>query len=366
MTVSVLFEVTAAGHLVLACLCLRWFLRTRNRLLIIPLLLCLALIYDNAVIGAGRAIGTGALLELLSVPRYLIHAVLTPLLIPWARAVADRADVAWARSRRAKITTWALTACAIGLGVANDVIGLSLQPQQWAGTVRYSNIPAPETEALPVVITGVFVLVIAVALWLRHRYLPLLITAAIMTVAASLAANSLLLGNIGELIFVAGVVVTAHWVPRPPAIAPLPAGRITSATRVLGWIAFPLLIATTVSPSTGPSAGYDWAALAQAVYQVLLIIHAQLGVTTYGFPPKGNRLRRFHTGFGYANIPLLAAAQLLSFFTATTGLANLCSQLLLLTITVHVGVGVVFAIRRARRRRRSPAGSPTARARLVV
>ncbi|MGY0498970.1 hypothetical protein ACWZHB_10785 [Nocardia sp. FBN12] len=348
MTVSVLFELIAAGHLVLACLCMRWLARTGNKLLIIPMLLCLALLYDNAVIGAGRVIGAGEVLELVSVPRFAVHAVLTPLLIVWARAAADRAGVAWAGSRPAVATTWVLTVCSIGLALVNDVAGLSLQAQQWAGTLRYSNIPTPDSEALPVIITGVFVLVIGVGIWIRRRYSPLMITASIMTVAASLAASSPLLGNLGELILAAGLVGTAHWLARLPQTPPVPAGPITRLARRLGWIAFPLLIATSTIPTTEASTGNDLLAVAQAVYQVLLIIHAQLGITIYGLPPRGNRLRRFHTGFGYANIPLLAAGQLSALFSTTTGLAEFCTQALLITITAHVGIGTVFALRRKR------------------
>lgn len=348
MTVSVLFEVIALGHLVLACLCLRWLTSSGNRLLIIPMLLCLALVYDNAVIGGGRFIGAGEILELLSVPRFAVHAVLTPLLIPWARAAADRAGVSWAGSRSAVVTTWVLTGCSIGLALINDVAGLSLQAQHWAGTLRYSNVPAPDTEALPVIVTGVFVLVAGIGMWIRRRYAPLMVTASIMTVAASLATASPLLANGAELILAAGLVGTAHWLRRTPQTPSVPGTRLSQVARGIGWIAFPLLLATSAFPATEATGAYHLLALAQAVYQVLLISHAQLGITIYGLPPKGNRLRRFHTGFGYANLPLLAAGQLLALFPATTELADLCTLALLITITIHVGIGTVFALRRKR------------------
>ncbi|TLF76773.1 hypothetical protein [Nocardia cyriacigeorgica] len=345
MTVSMLFGLLAAGHLALAWLCVRRLRSDGNGLLIIPLLLCLALVYDNAVIGAGRVIGAGELLELMSVPRFAVHAVLAPLLISWARAAAERAGVSWARTRPAILTTWVLTGCAIAVGVVNDVIGLSLRPESWAGTLRYANVPAPDAEALPVVLTGLFVLVVGISLWVRRRYLPLLVAASVMTVAAS--SGSPFLANLGELVLSAGLVSTAQWLRRTPEAAPLPGARIARVTRTLGWIAFPPLVATTVLTST-PASDYTIVALAEAGYQILLVIHAQLGIALYGLPPKGSRLRRFHTGFGYANIPLVIASQLLTLFAATTALAKLLSVILLVSISFHVGIGIVFARRRRR------------------
>ncbi|MBF6179350.1 hypothetical protein [Nocardia otitidiscaviarum] len=118
-----------------------------------------------------------------------------------------------------------------------------------------------------------------------------------------------------------------------------------------------LTVAVPALPTIG---GFDSGTVAQAVYQILLVMHAQLGITTYGLPPKGNRLRRFHTAFGYANLPLLLAAQLLALFAATAAAADLLAGLLLLTITVHVGLGLVFALRRGRARAGIRPGPPAA------
>ncbi|MEV6071445.1 hypothetical protein AB0L82_33275 [Nocardia sp. NPDC052001] len=340
MMVSALFGVVSAGHLAVALWGAHRLRRNGNRLLIVPLLLCMALVYDNAVIAVGAALGPGAVLEVASIPRFAVHAVLTPTLILWAQTVACRAGVRWADSRAGTVIAWALALGSIAVAIVNDVVGLSLRPLWWAGTLRYANIPVPDTEALPVVITGVFVLVAGIGVWQRRRWLPMMLTAAVMTFAAAVAPESPLVGNMGELVLAAGLMGTAHWLRREPDTAALPATAVAKLTRRAGWIAFPALVVTTLWPGVGV------VALVQPVYEILLVVHAQLGITTFGLPPKGNRLRRFHTGFGYANIPLLAAGQLLGLFPPTRDLAAAVTWALLISITVHIGIGVVFALRR--------------------
>lgn len=90
------FAVTYAGLLVwgimLAARTGRW-LTPAN----IPLLVIAALVYDNLIIGIGRWIGEGALLEGLNLARFWIHAAITPLLVAWALHAIRRAGFGWAR-----------------------------------------------------------------------------------------------------------------------------------------------------------------------------------------------------------------------------------------------------------------------------
>lgn len=348
MTLSILFGAVAAGHLAVAGWATLRLCHGGNRLLIVPLALCLALLYDNAVIAAGAGLGPGPLLQTLSVPRFVVHAILTPTLIAWARAAAQRAGVGWAASRTGRSVAWTLTVTAMGIGLSNDAIGLHLQPLTWAGTLRYANIPTPETEALPVVVTGVYVLIAGVGMWQRRQWRPLMIAAAIMAVAAG--TGSPLLSNLGELALAVAMALTAHWLRHEPETTAVPMAAMAIVARRAGWIAFPALVVATCLPGLAVNA------LLQPVYEILLVVHAQLGITLFGMPPRGNRLRRFHTSFGYANIPLLATGQLLALFPATGDLAAALSWVLLLSITIHVGIGIVFALRR--RAARAPRPRP--------
>ncbi|WP_433492313.1 hypothetical protein [Nocardia grenadensis] len=214
MLASLLFAALAAGQLALAGRCALRYRVTGDRLLLVPAVVCAALAYDNGVLAAGRWIGAGATLESWSTPRFIAHIVLTPLLMPWACAAAARAGVGWARTRWARTTIAAVTAVVIVLGVAAELTPLTLAPREWAGTMRYTTAHASVAGLLSPVVTVVVVLVAAVAVWRARGYRLWTVTTVIMTVVAA-AIPPMLLTNGAELVFTAGVVVTAVWLAEP-------------------------------------------------------------------------------------------------------------------------------------------------------
>ncbi|MEV3959926.1 hypothetical protein AB0M34_03355 [Nocardia sp. NPDC050193] len=210
MLASLLFAVLAAGQLALAGRCALRFRATGDRLLLVPAVVCAALAYDNAILAAGRWLGAGATLESWSAPRFVAHLVLTPLLMPWACAAAARAGVGWVRSRWVRAAIAAVTAGVIVLGVAAELTPLTLEPREWAGTVRYTTAHMSVAGLLSPVVTVVVVLVAAVAVWRARGYRLWTVTTVIMT-AVSAAMPPMLLTNCAELVFTAGVVATAVW-----------------------------------------------------------------------------------------------------------------------------------------------------------
>ncbi|MET8799995.1 hypothetical protein ABZV91_26820 [Nocardia sp. NPDC004568] len=210
MFASLLFAVLAAGQLALAGRCALGLRATADRLFVVPALVCAALAYDNAILAAGRWIGAGATLENWSAPRFVAHLVLTPLLMPWACAAAARAGVGWARTRWARVAVGTGTVAVIVLGVACELTPLTLEPREWAGTVRYTTAHASPAGLLPPVLTVVVVLVAAVAVWRVRGYRRWAVTTVIMTVVSA-AMPPMLLTNCAELVFTAGVVATALW-----------------------------------------------------------------------------------------------------------------------------------------------------------
>ena len=95
--------------------------------LLIPVLL--GLVYDNLMLGLGSLAGESAVMEALSVPRYLMHALFTPLLIIFAALSADRLDVPGYRSRE-RLTLWGAVAfVAIWIGLISDLVNLHLEPR---------------------------------------------------------------------------------------------------------------------------------------------------------------------------------------------------------------------------------------------
>ncbi|MGW5383862.1 hypothetical protein [Nocardia sp. NPDC003963] len=210
MLASVLFAVLAAGQLALSGRCLLLIRWTGDRLPIVPAMVCVALAYDNAVLAAGRWAGAGPALETWSVPRFVAHLVLTPLLMPWARAAADRAGVGWVRARWVRAGVWVLTAAVLAMGVFGELTGLTLEPREWAGTVRYTTAHASVAGVLSPVVTVLVVLVAAIAVWRVRGYRLWTVTTVIMT-AVSAAMPPMLLTNCAELVFTVGVVATAGW-----------------------------------------------------------------------------------------------------------------------------------------------------------
>ncbi|WP_405182856.1 hypothetical protein OG225_18550 [Nocardia sp. NBC_01377] len=154
--------------------------------------------YDSAIFGLGAVVGAGQALETASWFRFLGHAVLTPLLVVWAAwKYADRPGI-----RRGAA---AVTASLIVWGLVADVWGLRLTVRTWADTVRY----APEEAAVPLpALIVVVVLIVAGAIaWRRGGDAALLIGALVMFVAAGAGAAAPPLGNLGEAVLLAAIVV---------------------------------------------------------------------------------------------------------------------------------------------------------------
>ncbi|MFI6219918.1 hypothetical protein ACIBEH_05120 [Nocardia salmonicida] len=226
MIVSVLFGLLALGHLVLAWIGLSGIRAGDGRMLMLPTVLCVALAYDNAVIAVGSTVGVGRLLETLSWPRFALHAVLTPLLVLWARAAVDHADVPAARRTGVRVGAMVLTAALIAIGIWHGVLGLVLEPKWWAGTLRYGYTGGSVLGALPAIIAALVVLAAGLVLWRRRSYPVLAVAAATMTLVAGATPVVPVLGNAGELVLAAGLVSTGLWLRRefsdPATANPLP------------------------------------------------------------------------------------------------------------------------------------------------
>lgn len=157
----------------------------------------LGVAYDSAVVGLGAALGEGTLLHALSVPRFVVHALLTPLLILWA---ADRVG-AGPRLRRGAV---ALTVAATAWGVVTELPHLHLVLRYYADTVRYSAEHA--VPPIPAVVVTMVLLAAGIMLW-RREARPAALTGTMLLFVASAAAVSVPpLGNVGEAAMLVGLV----------------------------------------------------------------------------------------------------------------------------------------------------------------
>jgi len=193
--VSAALLVTAVVQL--SCVVLLWTRVPRVARVWLLGVVGLGVTYDAAVVGLGATLGTGSLLHALSVPRFVVHALLTPLLILWA---ADRVD-AGPRMRRAAA---ALTAVAVAWGVLSELPHLHLVPKSYADTVRYAAEHA--VPPAPAIVVSVVLLAAGIMLWRRERRSAVLIGTVLLFIASAAAVAVPPLGNAGEAAMLLGLV----------------------------------------------------------------------------------------------------------------------------------------------------------------
>ncbi|MGW0788602.1 hypothetical protein ACWD04_10175 [Streptomyces sp. NPDC002911] len=208
--ISLVFAVFAAAQLYLAVSAGRHWCVAPGLLAAVPTLVCSALVWDNGVIAVGTLTGAGSLLQTISVPRFALHALLTPFLVLWSLSAANHAGLRWARRRRVRGTAVGLTVLLVAAGVLHDIIGLSLRTERWAGTLRYVNDAASPTGPLPAIITGLVVLSAGIVLWRCTGFAWLAITAAVMVAVSGAAAQIPALGNAGEVVLDVGLLLTVR------------------------------------------------------------------------------------------------------------------------------------------------------------
>ncbi|GAA2216460.1 hypothetical protein GCM10009850_119290 [Nonomuraea monospora] len=164
----------------------------------IPFVVAVGVACDSAVVGAGALIGEGPALDALSLGRFAAHAVLTPLLIVHAAALARPGLLAPA---------WALAGALIVLDLV-ALADLRLEPRWWAGTLRLVSAD-PSGPPIAALVTTVALLAAGVTLWVGRRTPWLAAGAAVLLVSAGAAVVVPILGNAGEAVLIAALVVTS-------------------------------------------------------------------------------------------------------------------------------------------------------------
>ncbi|WP_167008660.1 hypothetical protein [Mumia sp. ZJ430] len=186
-----------------------WALGIRESVL--PLLVTVGLAYDNTLLTFGASWGESAALEAASYPRYLMHALFTPLLVLYAARVAQRWGVAGFQGRRSLAIWGALTAVIVALGLSGEV-GMHLTPVTTDGVLSYKHLDGAPPFAE--IATIVALIVIGVMVLRRARWPWILAGAAQMFVVAAVAASNAIVTNLGEVLLLAAMALTAREVLR--------------------------------------------------------------------------------------------------------------------------------------------------------
>lgn len=211
----------------LAVIGTRHALRYRNRYAWIPLGVMYGLVYDNLVIAAGSWLGEGALLQGLNVPRFVIHALLTPLLGIFAVGAARRAGLAWAQSRAVHAAFCLVAAALVAWGAYWEILRLELAPARFYDTLRYINAGAPPGPPLAPVLTIVILIGVGALLWRQARWPWLCLGGAAMFLAAGAGARLVAVGNLGE-IAMTGALLATEITLLTAWLKPRPAGTVTA------------------------------------------------------------------------------------------------------------------------------------------
>ncbi|MEV0898468.1 hypothetical protein [Actinoplanes sp. NPDC049802] len=216
---SALFGLITTAETVLLGMVIALRRRRPDWALTLLILVLIGLIWDNTVIAIGATVGEGATLETLSFPRYAAHGVLVPLLIMVGVGLARRHGVRFFTGRATPAVFGAVTIALIAVGIRIDIVALDLEPTRYAGTLRYTNAAA-HGPPIPAVATIVILIAIGAAL-LAYSRRPWLLTGAIaMFAAAAAAVTAFWIGNVGELLLILGIWLTATHRTGPHRQAP--------------------------------------------------------------------------------------------------------------------------------------------------
>jgi len=221
---TLLFSLYSLAHAAVAVFALRILLRYAAPGALIIAVLSIGLVYDNGMIALGSRIGIGDTLELLSWPRFILHALVTPLMLVAIAQISVAGGIRWLATRAARTGVWLLTGAMIGFGIY-ELMLLELQPACFGGITRYTS-SASSTQfcfdgqqslprgspPIPSIVSVFLIMGFGVALWRRHGWPWFGLGGLQMLLAAAVPFSQfgLIPGNGGEVILQFAFVATAY------------------------------------------------------------------------------------------------------------------------------------------------------------
>ena len=202
---TALFLLAAVGQAYFLWTAIVLYRAQRDRYLPIVILTLLALVYDGLTIAIGGMIGEGPLLRALNTPRFLAHALITPLLLIFVFGVMRRCGVSWAQSRGAHATACLVAVALVLWGSKSGVLDLSLAPRFDHETIRYANT-AEKGPPIPVILVSVLTTAAAIAVGRKTRQYGMLAGSLVMFALAPQTPRFPAIGNIAEVFFSYGLI----------------------------------------------------------------------------------------------------------------------------------------------------------------
>lgn len=172
------------------------------------------LIYDNAIIALGRVIGAGDLLATLNLPRFLVHALITPTLVLVGFHLLKRSGASWAVGRVPQTIICLITTGLIALGLVSYG-ALQLEATAEFGVLRYHDISG-QGPPIPAIITIVLLIIFGAIIWYRVQWPWLCLAAVGMFISAAVPMSLVgpIVGSSGEVILALGILTTEAWMQK--------------------------------------------------------------------------------------------------------------------------------------------------------
>lgn len=213
------YALFAVAHLCIALIGLRTYLRLREAALITLILPVFALVYDDTMAAIGVFIGEGSLLRTLTYPRFVGHALLTPIWIVTSVAIAALAGSAFARKPWVRKGSWWLYALMVVFGIVDALLLLRLVPLREGAVLVYTNAGGLPGPPAPAIIMVLVTIVCGVLVWREIKWPWMLLGALYMLAAAGIPAEvtGFILSASGEVVLATALLATAHRVLRERA-----------------------------------------------------------------------------------------------------------------------------------------------------
>ena len=202
---TLLYFVAALAHGYLASVLLSQYRRRRNPYVLIPVLVVIALLLDNFIIGIGRFLGEGAALQALNSVRFITHALFPPWLLVFTLEVARRVGLRWAENKIIRAFFWLAALGLTALGVYMDIIHLRLAPKLNGETLRYVN-EGFHGPPIPVIVVILVMIAVGLLLWRKTKSPWVFVGALIEFICAPLGLRIPIVGQFGEIAFAGAMV----------------------------------------------------------------------------------------------------------------------------------------------------------------
>jgi hypothetical protein len=217
----------ALAQSVLAVWAFALFARRRSLGAFVVALPIALLVWDNTIVALGASLGDGPLLVALSWPRFIGHALFTPVWILTAFEYARRARVGSTRGLGSVVVEWALYAAMVVIGIVRSVVLLRLEPVVQGDVFYYTNgggFPGPPIPALVMVVV---VIAAGVVVLRRTGWRWMLVGGAVMFVAAAIPTSivGFFVSNAGEVALSLALVATERFLQRRESVSGLPASE---------------------------------------------------------------------------------------------------------------------------------------------